>query len=56
MPSRKPKRKMTMAEFERSPEDRKTDKSGRHGKEGSAKDRRADAKALAKINRKRKTP
>lgn len=47
------KRKMTMAQFEKSAADRKADKSGKHGKEGSAKDRAADKKMLSRINKKR---
>ena len=47
-----PKKKMTMTQWEKSSMDRKADKSGKHGKEGSAKDRAADKKALAAYNRK----
>lgn len=47
-----PKKKMTMAQWGKSPMDRKADKSGAHGKEGSANDRAADRKALAAHNRK----
>lgn len=46
--------KMTMKKWEKSAADRKADKSGAHGKEGSAKDRAADRKAVAKANKKRK--
>ncbi len=47
-------KKMTMKQYERSAADKKADKSGKHGKEGSAKDKAADRKALRKINSKRK--
>lgn len=48
------KKKMTMKQYERSSMDRKADKSGKHGPEGSKKDIKADKAALAKINAKRK--
>lgn len=48
------KAKMTMRQFERSAADKKADASGKHGPEGSAKDKAADKKMLAAINRKRK--
>lgn len=44
-------KKMTMAKFEKSSADKKADKAGKHGKEGSAKDRAADKKMLGKINK-----
>lgn len=43
--------KMSMRTFEKSSADKKADKSGKHGKEGSAKDRAADKKMLGKINK-----
>ena len=46
--------KMTMKQYEKSAADRKADKARKHGKEGSAKDIKADKAALAKINAKRK--
>ena len=45
-------RALTMKEWEKSPMDAKMDKSGRHGKEGSPKDMKADKEALAKHNAK----
>ena len=47
-------KKMTMRELEKSAADRKADKAGKHGKEGSAKDIREDTKLLARINKKRR--
>jgi len=47
-------KKMTMKQFEKSAADRRADKNGAHGKEGSAKDMRLDRKALVKINGKKK--
>lgn len=47
------KKKMTLKAWERSPADKRADKSGKHGKEGSAKDKAADRKAVNAINRKR---
>lgn len=47
-------KKMTMKQFEKSAADKKADKSGKHGKEGSKKDIAADRKMLAKINKGRK--
>ncbi len=44
-------KKMTMKQYEKSAADRKADKVGKHGKEGSSKDMAADRKALAKINK-----
>ena len=41
---------MTMKQWEASPMDRKADKAGKHGKEGSSKDRAADKRGLAKYN------
>lgn len=46
-------KKMTMAEFEKSPEDAKMDASGKYGREGSSKDKAADKRMLKAINRKR---
>ena len=46
--------KMTSAKYEKSAADRKADASGKHGKEGSAKDMKADRAAVAKINKGRK--
>jgi hypothetical protein len=43
-------KKMTMGDYENSAEDKKADASGRHGPEGSAKDKSMDRKALNKIN------
>lgn len=40
-------KKMTMKQYEKSAADKRADKSGAHGKEGSAKDMRADRNALA---------
>lgn len=48
------KKKMTLKMFEKSPQDKKADKAGRHGPEGSKKDKAMDKKAVAKINKKRK--
>ena len=48
------KKPMTMKQYEKSSADRKADASGKHGKEGSAKDKKMDKAALAKINAKRK--
>lgn len=47
-------KKMTMKQFEKSPADRRADKAGRHGAEGSKKDIAADKRALAKINKGRR--
>lgn len=47
-------RALTMKEWEKSPMDAKADKSGAHGKEGSAKDKAADKRGLAAHNRKAK--
>jgi hypothetical protein len=46
--------KMTMAKHEKSAADRKADAAGKHGKEGSAKDVKADRAAVAKISKGRK--
>lgn len=43
-------KKMTMKGYEKSSMDKRADKSGAHGKEGSAKDRMMDKKAVNKIN------
>jgi len=45
--------KMSMKQFEKSAADKKADKSGKHGKEGSAKDKAADKAMLSKINKKK---
>ena len=42
-------KKPTMKDWERSAADRRADKSGAHGKEGSAKDIAADKRGLAKM-------
>lgn len=47
-------KKMTMKQFEKSAMDKRADKNGSHGPEGSKKDMAMDRKALAKINAKRK--
>lgn len=47
-------KKMTMKAWEKSPMDRAADKSGRYGKEGSAKDKAADKRMLAKFNKGKK--
>jgi hypothetical protein len=47
-------KKMSMKQWEKSSMDAKADKAGKHGKEGSAKDLKADKKALAKVNLKKK--
>jgi len=47
-------KKITLKQFEKSAADKRADKSGRHGPEGSAKDRAADSKALKALNSKRK--
>lgn len=46
--------KMTMKKWEKSSMDAKADRQGKHGKEGSAKDRAADKKAVSDYNRKKK--
>jgi hypothetical protein len=46
-------KKMTMKGWEKSAMDKKADKAGAHGKEGSAKDRAADRKGLAAHNAKK---
>lgn len=46
-------KKMTMKNLERSAADRRADAAGKHGKEGSARDVKADKKLLAKLNKKR---
>lgn len=47
------KKPMTMKGWEKSAMDRRADKAGAHGKEGSAKDRAADKKALAAYNKRK---
>lgn len=42
---------MTTKQFEKSKMDSKMDKSGKYGKEGSAKDRAADKKMLTAKNK-----
>lgn len=46
--------KTTFAKYEKSTADRKADAAGKRGKEGSAKDTKADRAAVAKINKGRK--
>ncbi len=46
-----PKKRQTLEAYEKSRADRKADASGAHGKEGSAKDRAADKRAVAASNR-----
>lgn len=48
------KKKMTMKQFEKSAMDKKADKAGKHGKEGSKKDMRMDKKMLAAYNKGKK--
>ena len=43
--------KMNMKQWEKSPMDKKLDAAGKHGKEGSAKDKAADKRDLAKYNK-----
>lgn len=45
------KAKMTLKRYEKSAADRKADASGKHGKEGSKKDMKADMAAVRKANR-----
>lgn len=45
------KKPMTMKQWEKSPMDKKADKGGKHGKEGSAKDRAADKKGMMAYNK-----
>ena len=45
-----PRKPMTMKQWEKSPMDKKADKGGKHGKEGSAKDRAADKKGMRAYN------
>jgi len=47
------KKKMTMKQYEKSAMDKKADASGKHGKEGSAKDKAADRKALKAYNKRK---
>jgi hypothetical protein len=47
-------KKMTMKQFEKSAVDRRADKAGRHGPEGSKRDIAADKRALAKMNKGRR--
>lgn len=44
-------KKMTAKAWEKSPMDKRADKTGKHGKEGSAKDMAADKKAIASYNK-----
>lgn len=46
--------KTTLAKYEKSAADRSAHATGKHGKEGSAKDVKADRAAVAKINQGRK--
>lgn len=43
-------KKMTLKKYEKSAADKRADKAGAHGKEGSKKDKMMDKKAVAKIN------
>lgn len=43
--------KTTLAKYEKSSADHKAHEAGKHGKEGSAKDVKADRAAVAKINK-----
>lgn len=45
------KAKMTAEKWEKSSMDAKADKAGKHGKEGSAKDKAADKKAIDAYNK-----
>ena len=47
-------KKVTMKQYERSAADKKADAAGKHGKEGSAKDKAMDKAAVKKLNSKRK--
>lgn len=49
------KQKMTLKRFEKTAIDKKADASGRHGKEGSAKDRAFDRKMVNAINKRAET-
>ena len=42
--------RITMKRFEASKLDEKMDKSGKHGKEGSAKDKKMDSKVIRELN------
>ena len=46
--------KMTMKQYEKSAYDKKMDKLGKHGKEGSKKDMAADKAAMKKMAKKKK--
>lgn len=52
MKSKTNSKKMTMKQYEKSAMDKKMDKLGKHGKEGSKKDKAMDKKAVKKINKK----
>ena len=45
------KKPMTMKALEKSPMDKKADKAGKHGKEGSAKDAAADKRGMKAYNK-----
>jgi len=47
-------KKMTLKKWEKSAADKRADKAGKHGKEGSKKDKMMDKKAVARMNKKRK--
>ena len=47
-------KKVTMKQYERSAADKKADAAGKHGKEGSDKDKAMDKAAVKKLNAKRK--
>jgi hypothetical protein len=44
---------MKMKKYEKSAADKKADASGKHGKEGSAKDMKADRALAAKMGKKK---
>lgn len=46
-------KKPTMKDWEKSAADKRADASGAHGKEGSAKDKKADKVGLAKMRAKK---
>ena len=47
-------KKMTLKKWEKSAADKRADKAGKHGKEGSKKDKMMDKKAVARMNKKRR--
>lgn len=52
--AKKPVKKMTMKQWEKSPQDAAMDKSGKYGAEGSKKDIKGDKALLAKLNKGKK--